>query len=45
MNDPIRFAYDDGRALLRTLTARGQHYIPILDSAIYIPNPDDADDV
>lgn len=38
-NDPIRFPYDEGREFLQRLHERGQHYVPIIDSAIYAPNP------
>ena len=43
-NDPIRFGYDEGKAFTDKLHANGQYYIPIVDSAIYIPNPDNATD-
>ncbi|KAB8754778.1 hypothetical protein FH972_026566 [Carpinus fangiana] len=38
-NDQLRFSYDQGKEFLGRLKARGQHYVPIVDSAIYIPNP------
>ena len=43
-NDPIRFGYTEGKTFLDSLHAGGQHYIPIIDSAIYNPNPDNASD-
>ncbi|EXJ87313.1 alpha-glucosidase [Capronia epimyces CBS 606.96] len=43
-NDPIRFNYSTGSAFLKRLHDRGQHYIPIIDSAIYVPNPANASD-
>jgi alpha-glucosidase len=43
-NDPNTYPYDAGKALLDRLHADGQHYVPIVDSAIYIPNPDNASD-
>lgn len=43
-NDPIRFGYAEGRAFLQRLAASGRHYIPIIDSAIYVPNPANASD-
>jgi alpha-glucosidase len=43
-NDQIRFGYDEGQAFLKRLHDNGQHYIPIVDSAIYAPNPDNASD-
>lgn len=44
-NDPVRFSYSDAEVFLAKLAAKGQHYIPIVDSAIYIPNPDNDADV
>ena len=43
-NDAIRFNYTTGQQFLATLHANGQHYIPIVDSAIYVPNPANASD-
>ncbi|KAI9702171.1 MAG: hypothetical protein M1820_006253 [Bogoriella megaspora] len=43
-NDQNRFSYDEGKTFLGQLHAQGQHYIPIVDSAIYIPNPGNASD-
>ena len=43
-NDPNTFPYDEAQAFLSQLNAGGQHYIPIVDSAIYIPNPNNASD-
>ncbi|SLM35122.1 glycoside hydrolase family 31 protein [Lasallia pustulata] len=43
-NDPIRFSYSTGQDFLSRLHASGRHYIPIVDSAIYVPNPDNASD-
>lgn len=42
--DPNRFNQDEGRQFLDQLHASGRHYIPITDSAIYIPNPQNATD-
>ena len=42
--DPIRFGYKEGRAFLDRLHASGRHYVPIIDSAIYVPNPDNSSD-
>ncbi|KAJ9652066.1 hypothetical protein H2198_008690 [Neophaeococcomyces mojaviensis] len=39
-NDPERFPYDEGAEFLNRLHDKGQHYIPIVDSAIYVPNPE-----
>jgi len=43
-NDPIRFPYPEGQALLAKLHANGQHYIPIVDSALYRPNLENSTD-
>ncbi|OAL39850.1 hypothetical protein AYO20_00762 [Fonsecaea nubica] len=43
-NDPVRFNYSDGKAFLQRLHNRGQHYVPIIDSAIYVPDPTNASD-
>ncbi|KAF1347526.1 glycosyl hydrolases family 31-domain-containing protein [Delphinella strobiligena] len=38
------FGYEEGEAFLAKLHANNQHYTTIIDSAIYIPNPDNASD-
>ncbi|KAF1985556.1 glycoside hydrolase family 31 protein [Aulographum hederae CBS 113979] len=43
-NDPPTFSVPEGQQFLARLHANGQHYIPIVDSAIYIPNPDNGTD-
>ena len=43
-NDQNTFAYGDGARFLDRLHADGQHFIPIVDSAIYIPNPENSSD-
>lgn len=43
-NDAIRFGYSEGAGFLSKLHANGQHYVPIVDSAIYHPNPDNSSD-
>ena len=43
-NDPVRFSYSEGETFLSRLHASGRHYIPIIDSAIYVPNPNNASD-
>lgn len=43
-NDPVRFSYKEGEAFLKRLHEKGQHYVPIIDAAIYAPNPDNASD-
>jgi alpha-glucosidase len=44
INDPNTFGISEGQQFLAGLHANNQHYIPIVDSAIYIPNPDNATD-
>lgn len=43
-NDPVRFSYSEASRFIGQLHENGQHYIPIVDAAIYIPNPDNASD-
>ncbi|KAJ5144321.1 hypothetical protein N7476_004870 [Penicillium atrosanguineum] len=43
-NDPNTFGYLEGQKFLSQLHAKHQHYVPIADSAIYIPNPNNASD-
>ncbi|KAI9714568.1 MAG: hypothetical protein M1812_006373 [Candelaria pacifica] len=43
-NDQNTFSFSEGRQFLDALHAGGRHYIPIVDAAIYIPNPDNASD-
>ena len=43
-NDPNTFGYSEGKQFLSALHDRGRHYVPIIDSAIYIPNPTNASD-
>jgi alpha-glucosidase len=43
-NDQNTFPYAEGKEFLSKLHANNQHYIPIVDSAVYIPNPENASD-
>lgn len=43
-NDPNTFPYPAGQEFLGRLHDNGQHYVPIVDSALYIPNPNNASD-
>lgn len=43
-NDPNTFSIPEGQQFLAQLHANNQHYIPIVDSAIYIPDPTNATD-
>lgn len=43
-NDLDRFGYKEGAEFLSRLHENGQHYVPIVDSAIYAPNPEDPSD-
>jgi hypothetical protein len=42
--DPNTFGVEAGQEFLGRLHENHQHWIPIVDSAIYIPNPDNATD-
>ncbi|KAL5363683.1 glycosyl hydrolases family 31-domain-containing protein [Aspergillus floccosus] len=39
-NEPVGFDYEAGNGFLERLHDGGRHYVPIFDSAIYIPNPE-----
>ena len=43
-NDQNRFSYSQGATFLQQLHDGGRHYIPIVDSAVYIPDPNNASD-
>lgn len=43
-NDPVRYSYSEGAEFLARLHENKQHYVPIIDSAIYAPNPENASD-
>lgn len=43
-NDQVRFGYSELAEFLDKLHSNGQHYVPIVDSAIYHPNPENASD-
>ena len=43
-NDKVRFPYDQGRDFLQKLHDSGRHYIPIIDAAIYHPDPNNETD-
>ena len=43
-NDPVRFSYKEGKEFLDRLHKNGQHYVPIVDAAIYHPNPENISD-
>ncbi|TAQ86034.1 hypothetical protein B7494_g5640 [Chlorociboria aeruginascens] len=43
-NDQNTFSYTEGAKFLSNLHDSGRHYIPIVDSAIYVPNPTNASD-
>ncbi|KAI0384220.1 glycoside hydrolase family 31 protein [Hypomontagnella monticulosa] len=43
-NDPVRYPYDEGAEFLSRLHENDQHYVPIIDSAIYAPDPTNASD-
>ncbi|GAB1212341.1 hypothetical protein ATERTT37_001479 [Aspergillus terreus] len=43
-NDVHRFPYDEGVEFLNKLHDSGRHWVPIVDGALYIPNPENASD-
>ncbi|KAL8650856.1 MAG: hypothetical protein Q9210_003582 [Variospora velana] len=43
-NDLVTHSYTEGEAFLSNLHASGRHWIPIIDSAIYVPDPENASD-
>ncbi|KAK3362624.1 putative alpha-glucosidase precursor [Lasiosphaeria hispida] len=43
-NDPARYSYSEGAEFLSKLHTNHQHYVPIVDSAIYAPNPENPAD-
>jgi alpha-glucosidase len=43
-NDPHTFTVPTGQKFIAGIHENNQHYIPIVDSAIYIPNPANASD-
>jgi alpha-glucosidase len=43
-NDQRTFGYKEGTEFLSNLHRNHQHYVPIVDSAIYAPNPENASD-
>ena len=43
-NDPDRFGYADGAEFLARLHENKQHFVPIIDAAIYAPNPENESD-
>lgn len=43
-NDENRYPYPEGQEFLERLHKSGRHYIPMVDAALYIPNPENASD-
>lgn len=43
-NDPNTYSVSEGQDFLAGIHAAGQHYVPIVDSNIYRPNPANASD-
>lgn len=43
-NNPTSWGYVEGAAFLSTIYQAGQHYVPIVDAAIYHPFPNDPND-
>ena len=43
-NDENRFGYAEGAKFLQRIHEQNMHYVPIIDSAIYAPDPTNASD-
>ncbi|KAF5861685.1 hypothetical protein ETB97_012705 [Aspergillus alliaceus] len=43
-NDQHRFSYEEGEEFLNKLHEGGRRWVPIVDGALYIPNPENASD-
>lgn len=43
-NNPVTYPVDGIQAFIASLHANGQHYVPIIDSNIYVPNPTNSSD-
>ena len=43
-NDHNSWGYEKAAEFLGRLHENGQHFVPIVDSAIYVPNPSNASD-
>ncbi|KAE8358117.1 glycosyl hydrolases family 31-domain-containing protein [Aspergillus caelatus] len=43
-NDQYRFSYEEGEKFLNKLHDGGRRWVPIVDGALYIPNPENASD-
>lgn len=43
-NDQHRFSYEEGEEFLNKLHEGGRRWVPIIDGALYIPNPENASD-
>ena len=44
-NGELNYPVPAGKAFLERLHAAGQHYVPIVDSNIYAPDPTNASDI
>lgn len=45
VNNPVNYSYEDGKKFLDRLHSDGRHYVPIVDAAIYYPDPDNSSDM
>ena len=43
-NDAVTWSLEDGEKFLNRLHKNGQHFVPIVDAAIYAPDHSDPDD-
>lgn len=42
--DPNTYPYEEGREFIQRLHEDGKYWLPIIDAAIYHPNPENASD-
>ena len=43
-NDRTNWSYEDSEKFLDKLHSEGPRFVPLVDSALYIPNPNNASD-
>lgn len=43
-NEQTNWSYEDGEKFLDKLHSEGRRFVPLVDSALYIPNPNNASD-
>lgn len=43
-NEETNWSYEEGEKFLDNLHQSGRSFVPLVDSALYIPNPDNSSD-